>query len=168
MTDHRLKIKIGEHEFEASGSVETVQSQFETFAELIKTMASISKEKEDEEKPPSNDPNSNQLTLDKIMRTDGRVVSLTIQAAVREAILLIMLGQREFRSNELSAGTEIMDGLRQSGHGAVGRIDGTLNRLSAEGLVITTGEHRGRRYRLTNTGIAAARQIAEEMIATVP
>src|SRR6266849_3221429 len=129
MAEHRLKIKIGEHEFEASGSVEIVQSQFDTFAELIKTMAEIAKTPAsvaDEGKPPpltDSGAGSNQLALDKIMRADGRVVSLTVRAPVREAILLIMSGQRQLRSNELSTGTEIMDGLRESGHGAVGRID---------------------------------------------
>ena len=38
MADYRLKIKIGEHEFEADGPVDAVKSQFEAFKELITSL----------------------------------------------------------------------------------------------------------------------------------
>ena len=37
-----------------------------------------------------------------------------------------------------------------------------------KGDLIITGERRGKRYRLTNSGIAKARQIAQDLIALVP
>jgi len=84
-----------------------------------------------------------------------------------EAVLLILLGQKEFRSNEEATGAEIMDGLVQSGY-RLSRVDNLMNKLTAEGSVITIGVHRGRRYRLTNIGLLKALDIARDVVATVP
>src|SRR5215468_734597 len=102
------------------------------------------------------------------MRVDGRIVSLTVNAqSIQDAVLALLLGQRQFRSNDTVTGAEILGGLRESGRG-VGRIDHTLNQLTAEGSVITIGQHRGRRYRLTNSGVNRAQEVARGLIALVP
>ena len=80
-----------------------------------------------------------QLQLEKIMRGDGRVVSLTAQARdISDAVLLVLLGQRHFRASDSVTGYEIMNGLRQSGH-AVPRADRVLANLRTSGDVIILG-----------------------------
>jgi hypothetical protein len=175
MTDYRLKIKIGEHEFEAEGPADIVQAQFDIFKELVSRAPIKATPEKPEQKIPDtggqangNGTNTNQLDLEKIMRADGRVVSLTVRAGSgTDAVLLLLLGQRQFRSNDSVTGSELAAGLRESGHGAL-RGDYLTDRLARDGAVITIGEHRGRKYRLTNTGVARAQEIARNLIALVP
>lgn len=156
MDNYRLKIKVGEHEFEADGPPDAVQSQFKEWKELI---ATVPRQKDDttasndlQEKRSTNDEPPN-LALDKIMRVEDRIVSLTAPPELAtEAALLILLGQRQFRSNESVTGNEMMTGLQQSGF-RMARVDRILEGLADSGLVIRSGQHRGTRYRLSNTGL---------------
>jgi hypothetical protein len=183
MADYRLKIKIGEHEFDAEGPEDKVHAQFEMFKEIISNLPAPVKTPA--QRPPADPPegaggggsadnggrqNGAQLELDKIMKVDARVVSLTVRAASSEdAILLILLGQRQYRSNDTVTGGEIADGLNVSGQ-PVARPDRILDKLSADdkGLVMTVGQRKGRRYRLTNVGVTKAQEIARNLIALVP
>jgi hypothetical protein len=171
MDIQKLKMKIGDHEFEAEGPIEIVQAQFAAFRELISSLPAHAPKQADvgsaipEEKSADLLPN---VALDKIMKADGRVLSLTARCdSIDEAVLLILLGQKEFRSNQEATGAEIMDGLKQSGY-RVPRIDRLLDKLTLDGDIITIGVHRGRRYRLTNMGLTKALDIAKEVVTTVP
>ncbi len=164
MEAYKLKIRIGDNEFEAEGPVEQVQAQFAAFKELIASAPPKAPQ------PQSGQPAGVQsgLALSKIMSADDRVVSLTARAeSVDDAALLVLLGQRTFRNNDSATGGEIMDGLRQSGY-TLGRVDRTLNELATAGSVITIGTGRSRRYRLTNQGMIRAQEIAQRLIALVP
>lgn len=163
----RLKIKIGNHEFEAEGPTETVQAQFSVFKELIAQAPELNGLESVEQQPPPVPKNNSQLRLDSIMKTEGRVVSLTARATLLEdAILLIILGQKTFRSIDGVTGSEIVDGLKVSGQ-PPDRIDRVITKLSDDGHVIITGVRRAKRYRLTNQGSAKAQEIAKAMIALV-
>lgn len=170
MAEYRLKIKIGDHEFDAEGPVEDVKAQFEAFKELVSLVpAKAEKPRSDNEQPSGNGNDVGQLNLDKIMRVDGRIVSLTVKAAdVREAVLLIMLGQRQFRNAEQMTGGELLDGLRESGYTKLDRIDRPIQPLVDVGDVIAIGNHRSRTYRLTNTGVKKAREVGAGLISLVP
>ena len=163
----RLKIKIGDHEFEAEGPAETVQAQFRVFKELIAKTPGRKGLEPGELQPPPVPKNNSQLRLDSIMKTEGRVVSLTARANLLEdAILLIILGQKTFRSIDGVTGSEIVDGLKVSGQPA-DRIDRVITKLADDGHVIITGVRRAKRYRLTNQGLAKAQEIAKAIIALV-
>jgi hypothetical protein len=167
METYKLKIKLGQHEFEAEGPVDVVQAQFNAFKELIpgtpsKPVAEVA-QNENEEKPLMN-----HQPLERILKADGRVISLTAKCeTIDEAVLLILLGQKEMRANQEVTGSEIMDGLAQSGY-KLRRVDTVMNKLGTDGSTITMGIHRGRRYRLSNSGLAKALNVAKEVIATVP
>lgn len=176
MAENRLKIKIGEHEFEAEGPTEIVQAQLAAFAELVSKIPASPPPKPAEptretvEQPQNGGSNSGtqQLNLDKIMRADGRLVSLTVSTEdVADSALLLLYGQRHYRNNDSVTGGEVLDGLRETGQN-VTRIDYTLHRLAADGYVITTGSGRGRRYRLNNRGVQKAQELASELISNVP
>jgi hypothetical protein len=169
MEPYRLKLKVGNHEFDAEGPVEAVQSQFEAWKELI---AIAPRQKDDtpasggqQEKIADGD--SPTLPLDKIMRIEERIISLTAPPELApEAALLILFGQRQFRSNESVTGNEMMSGLQQSGF-RMARVDRILDNLASDGLVIRSGQHRGTRYRLSNTGLTRAQGIARDVLARI-
>ena len=171
MENAKLKIKIGDHEFEAEGPTELVQAQFATFRDLVLNI-SVSKQVQpativSEVARPAALVDNGAPVFDKIMRQDGRIVSLTARgASIEDEIMLVLLGQKILRNNESVTGAEITSGLKVTG-GAIGRIDFKLDKLSNEGNVITIGTHRARRYRLTNQGAAKAQEIAKAVISTV-
>ena len=171
MENSKLKIKIGEHEFESDGPPETVQAQFAAFREMVQDSPrttptpapATTTQMPNGETPVENDVPD----IGHIMTNKGRIVSLTARAgSTNEEILLVLLGQKRFRENDSVSGAEITGGLRQTG-GANGRIDYRLNKMTEAGDVITIGTNRARRYRLTNQGIAKAQGIATKVIATV-
>jgi hypothetical protein len=167
-TPYRLKVKIGEHEFEAEGSVDAVQAQFAAFKEMIQTVPTTAREPQTERQEPGNgDVNPAVLPLEKITKNRGRVISLTAHSrAVRDVILMILLGQKVLRSNELVTGGELVDGLRDSGH-AVVRVDTFMEKLIVDGFVLKVGVGRATKYRLTNIGATRAEELARELIKIV-
>jgi hypothetical protein len=171
----RLKMKVGPYEFDAEGPHDVVQAQFEAFQELIKTspqpiQVTLAPDPAATEAPtPSRDLDQMvESNLNRIMKVEGRIVSLTARPpAVEDAALLLIYGQRMLRNNEAPTGSEIIDGAVATGRLDLGRTDRLFEKLARQGEVIMIGERRGKRYRLTNSGMAKARQIAAELIATV-
>jgi hypothetical protein len=173
----KIKVKVGQHEFEAEGPSELIQSQFQDFKELI---ATSEKHKDDtcavsknQDKTPAGTPFALQPPIaptslyDKIMRVEGRIVSLTVRAATeQDAVLLMMLGQKTYRGNDTVTGNEIMEGLQRSGV-IVPRVDRVMERLVSDGLVIRIGAHRATRYRFINQGMTRAQELANAAIASV-
>ena len=173
MDNYKLKIKIGSHEFEAEGPASIVQSQFEAFKELIANAkfdngANNQIEATQTSFDTINNATEIPLMLDKITQIDERIVSLTARPeTIEDAALVILLGQRTFRSNDSVTGSEVIDGLRQSGL-AVSRVDWRLEKLASQGLIIKIGSNRASRYRLTNQGVNKAQGVARALIALVP
>lgn len=170
MDSAKIRMKIGDHEFEAEGTPESVQAQFQAFRELI---GSIGLPVSQKEVPVALDVAANNgspvhVHLEKIMRVQGRIVSLTaIPPRSEDSALLILQGNKDLRNNESVTGAEIGDGLAQSGR-PVGRTDRLMEKLIAEGFVLKSGFRRGTRYRLSNSGHQKALAVARELIATLP
>jgi len=164
MGELRIRIKLGEHEIELEGSAEAVERQFEPFRQLLIRPASVETplaQSRTEAQAPS------RLPLEKIVRGHGKIYSLSVDAKLEDAILIILLAQQSFRGNRTVSGTEIMSGLRDSGF-AVRRVDAILNRFSQQAQIVATGERRRRRYRLSLDGLQHAEQIARALIAQLP
>jgi len=152
----RLRIKTGEHEFEAEGPSELIQPHITTFLRIIGR----------EEKPaeePTAPPASIRPSLpdwNQFLRVENNIVSMNATSgALDRDILLLLLGQQQLRGNTAVAGTEIMSGLRGSGH-TIGRADHILKRFASSGDIVATGKRRRRRYRLTTDGVEKALKIA--------
>jgi hypothetical protein len=174
MENLKLKMRIGEHEFEAEGPTEIVQAQFDVWREMVSNRpaqtispsASVSPSASASASP-SPAPPASELRLEKVMRQEGRVVSLTARgASLEDEILLVLLGQRNLRNNDSVSGAEILDGLRLTGR-TVNRIDYQIDKMTEAGNVITVGSNRARRYRLTNQGFAKAQELAMDLVETV-
>jgi hypothetical protein len=173
---YRLKIKLGADEFEAEGPIQVVQSQFAAFKELVEARQQFAATQPpvviptlpvNADTPKPETPVINER-LDKIMQLSDRVVSLTARPTSGEdAVLLLLYGQKVLRQNDAVTGSEITQGVSATGGLAINRVDRLLDKLSDGGDVIVIGERRGRRYRLTNAGVAKARQVASDLLAIV-
>lgn len=173
MDSTKIKVKIGDNEFEAEGPVETVHAQFEVFKQLLSSALvqskpsnnavpanSVEKKAENVEPP--------HVPIEKILHVSGRVVSLTaLPTATLDSALLIMLGHKDLRNNVSVTGQEIGDGLAQSGR-PVPRVDRIMEKAIEDAHVLKTGIKRGTRYRLTNQGLLKALAVAGELIASLP
>jgi len=173
MDTSRIKIKIGEHEFEAEGPAELVKEQFETFKNIISSLPSItprpnvgSTAKELAKQLVAD--GIPMLNYDSILHVDGRIVSLTaLPPSAEDAALLIMLGHHLLRENISVTGQEIGDGLAQSGR-PVPRVDRIMEDMIEEAFVLKTGIKRATRYRLTNQGLVKAQGLARDLLASLP
>jgi hypothetical protein len=174
----RLKLKVGQHEFEAEGPAQFVQDQFNAWKEMTTTAAAlITPNPQMEPLPfepkvptgaPATDAASIDSSLDKIMKVDNRIVSLTARpGTVGDAVLLVLYGQRILRGNDSVTGGEVMDALVTTGGYMLPRVDRLLEKLAADGAVIVIGERRSKRYRLTNAGITMSRELAADLLALV-
>lgn len=173
--EHHLKIKFGPYEFESRGPSDVVQAQFTAWKEMIATAPSLpppqpQKQSQDEgllsaPTPPKSDLSGIDSQLSRIMGVNNRVVSLTVPPEdVEEAVLLIIYGQRVLRSNDSVTGGEVMEGVSATGGFAVSRVDRLLENIGRNGHIIVIGERRSKRYRLTNTGLTRAREIAAGLV----
>jgi hypothetical protein len=173
METTRIKVKIGDHEFEAEGPTEIVTRQFEAFKEMISTDSRIiagpgsgktAITLQAMEKLAS----AAHVPIEKVMHVSGRVISLTaLPQSIEDAALLIMLGQKDLRNNLTVTGQEIGDGLAQSGR-PVPRVDRIMEKAIHEAFVLKTGIKRGTRYRLTNQGLSKALNVSKELIESLP
>jgi len=175
----RLKTKIGEHEFDAEGSPEYVREQFQAWQELVKLAATMPPTVRQQQNhsdqifetpiPVDQKSDSNvDAELTKVMRVDGRYISLTARPQnVHDAVLTMLYGQKSLRNNDSVTGAELLEGLATTGGYGTPRLDRILDKLAADGDVMAFGERRGKKYRLTNTGIAKARALAKDLIGTV-
>jgi len=160
MSESRLRIKFGEHEFEAEGSTESVERQLEIFKRLVIPGTALKAAMETTQESAKDQAT---LSLEKIMNVQGRTVSLRAAAKVDDAVLLLLLGQRQFRQHHILSGKDVMNGLRASGF-KVRRADLVLKKLSGAGSIIAIGRYRARRYQLSKSGLDGAEQIARRLI----
>jgi len=176
--NYKLKIKLGADEFEAEGPVDTVQAQFKAFADLIAARQQFSLAQAQNESPRDELPATMAAqrsdmapadeSLNKIMKLEGRVVSLTARPkSADDAVLLVLYGQKALRENDSVTGSEVIDGITTTGGLQVARVDRLLEKIARDGDAIVIGERRAKRYRLTNSGLTKARQLAADLIAIV-
>ena len=170
MENTRIKIKIGNHEFEAEGPSKIVQEQFEAFKQLIASApqhVAPSPKIPTEAKAHGTPVDKETAKLDSICSVDGRLVSLTVKPeSEANAALLIMLAQRIYRENETVTASELIDGLEQSGY-TPDRLNRIMQPLADEGSVVRIGKKKGTRYRFTNQGLNKAQTVAKEEITKV-
>lgn len=166
----KIRVKIGDYEFEAEGPANTVQEQFAAFKEMISATQSrtpVLNMQEPVENREKSD-NSAHAEVQRVLHVSGRVVSLTaIPKSTEDAALLIMLGHKDLRDNVAVTGQEIGDGLAQSGR-PVARVDRLMEKALRDAFILKTGIKRATRYRLTNQGLSKALTIARELIASLP
>lgn len=172
METQRIKVKVGENEFDAEGPVEIVQRQFDAWKALIEAASKLTNVITSPHENQAKTNNNAGLTeeskqLEKIFKVEGRVVSLTVKPdSEGTAAMLVMLGHRNYRNTEAVTASELRSGLEHSGY-RFSRVDRLMEPLCDEGLAIQIGARKGTRYRLTNPGIVRAHAAAKEAISQV-
>jgi hypothetical protein len=159
----KIRIKIGDNEFDAEGQPDAIQAQMANFMRLMghEEPAAVHTAEMLQESPPlpaASEPPP--PVMSELLHVDGSIVSLSaLSGSLEKDVLVLMLGQQQLRNNNAIGGTEIMAGLRASGH-HIDRADHILNRYVRIGDIVVTGKRRRRRYRLTTDGVAKALKIA--------
>ena len=162
MTSYKLKVHIGgQHDFEAEGDKETVERQFATFTELIRSVIS---------KPGANThaPGNLPEALVKFVRTDDKSIFLSVipetSYPAADALLIVLLAYKTIRNQNVVSGNELLDSLKKSGIKG-SRIDRLFGRYlgGTQALVVKMGIRRGVKYRLTERGVAKARELARNI-----
>jgi hypothetical protein len=159
----KMWIKMGENEFSVEGPPDAIQEQMVNFMRLMghaEPAAVHAAEMPEESSPLPVASEPPPPDMSELLHEDGSIVSLSVlSGSLEKDVLVLMLGQQRLRNNNAIGGTEIMAGLRASGH-RIGRADHILNRYVRIGDIVVTGKRRRRRYRLTTDGVAKALKIA--------
>ncbi len=79
-----------------------------------------------------------------------------------EAAAMVLLGGYDLSGDVPITGSRLLKSLRLTGYN-LDRVDRALESLEQKGLVLTEGVHRGRKYRLSESGRAEARKFALEL-----
>lgn len=188
----KLRVTMGANDFEAEGSQEYVEKQFDIFIETLERFG-FAKDIEPKDPPankkdaaravggngqsgtaaPAYPPAGSPLPISlesmrKIAHQDGDLITLTAlptgETAEADGLMLLLLAHKAMRSLDSVPTDDVLAGMRQSGY-TVERLDRIVQ--SIETLVIRTGVKRGTKYRLTNPGMIRAKAVAEQLIGTV-
>jgi|SRR5271166_4954980 len=190
MDSVKLRIKLGsEPEFEAEGSQEYVEKQRDLFFEKLGSHESNKKEEhhaapkphaggsqEPTSPSPATPPAARQdlpipvEAMSKIASVKDEVVTLTLlpdgDNAEGDALMLILLGHKVLRGENLIQAAVILKGMTQSGFPSVDRLDRVTTNIDST-YVSSVGNRRGKKYRLLNPGLTKAKELAEKLIKTV-
>lgn len=168
MENYKLKVKIGEHEFEGEGREASVRRDY---ADFLRRLPKDEPEKTPlpSHTPPKLEQNSNiqKGQFDRISKMDNEVISLTAlpqtgESAKADAALLLLLAYKNNAVNVVGT-TALVKGINQSGH-QVDRLDRILEPYRRDGLVIRAGKKKGTTYQLTNKGEIKAKEIMDNLL----
>lgn len=170
MENYKIRIKVGPHEFEAEGPRDAVEAQFAVWKELIQAQPQA---KVSDKQGPVLPTNVTEVRTREgyfsapwdIFNVDEKRKLVTLKAHPAgenrdaDAILLILYGYLKANQQDEIVVTKIKESLGVSGLNP-DRIDRTVGKYIGEGLLLKTGRGKGGKYRLTNTGLARADELA--------
>jgi hypothetical protein len=168
---HKLRVKVGPHEFEAEGTEDSVESLFNAWKALIEAP---NRANETAPKPPRNpleDPNLTPLidsaTGNALFTLDSgrQVVSLRVHptgdSRNADALLLLVFGHRMVGMDEVPV-TKLKEAMALSGL-RVERVDRAIDPHVRAGLLLKAGSGKGGKYRLSNTGLARVQVLQHDL-----
>ena len=175
MATTKLRVKIGQHEFEAEGPPDQVAAQFADWKALISTSAA-------EPKTPGDDAFMRlSKAAEEVKTRDGfraipwdvfhvddkrDLLSLTVhptgESRDADALLLLLWGYKMAKEKDEVPVTILKYSLEQSGI-RPGRIDRAMAPHLAAGWVLKGGHGKGGKYRLTNIGATKAEEMARRL-----
>ncbi len=176
---YKLRVKIGESEFEAEGSEDAVKEQYRLFLDALSATPQNSSENASQLVTPQGTQGTitgyapdvredlNPGVLEKAYAQSKELISLRMlpEGKMRDADALLMLlyGYLALKDEHFVPGTRLMKAARQSGLG-IDRIDRAI--LPHKGLYNRGGARKGTRYGLNNQGQVKAKEILMEMFAS--
>jgi hypothetical protein len=185
MDHYKLKVRVGNAEFVAIGSEQTVKDQFDVFMGCLTSTAQFDPKGFPAKKiqpgvsrvlPPAkgelgDDDDLARVEippdLERAFEYDGNG-SVSLKALPRtdaknpDALLALLYGFRRLAGRDTVLGGDLLVAARQSGL-LIDRVDRPLEQCS--GLYTKAGQRRGAKYGLTNPGMTHAEKIVKELFA---
>ncbi len=192
METFKLRVKIGQHEFEAEGPEESVKAQFQAWKDLLESAPTAVRAPAASAADPS--------TRSAVHTTDAHLVPPQTEGPSRSAgnglsdedlghvfqedkekqlvtlrvlptgedrhsdgLLLLLYGFRQIRQQHEVKVTSLKAALQSSGS-APDRIDRAAVPYIRAGYLMKSGSGKGGKYRLTNKGVAKAEGLAEDLV----
>ena len=183
-TTHRIKIKLGDAEFDAEGQSDLINAQFSAFLDAVsKATPKAAPVLAPAPATPSSDtsaeganansaaaassfnvPSVSSDTLSRVFKVNDTVSLLAIPKTDKpaaDALLVILYGYDRMKSINAVTGTTLMKAAKQSGIN-IDRIDRIMG--TRDEFVNFAGAKKGRRYSLNNRGAAEAEKIIRKMM----
>lgn len=179
----KLRVKVGDAEFDAEGPPDLIKEQYQAFLEAVRASPAPTPAQPAALMQPAPQPGtagtaSNGVStppadqmlsamLKRVFRDAGPVISLLAlpksKNAEADALLLLLYGYQELRKGEYPVtGVRLMQAAKQSGLHQIKRADRTIS--MNEPYIMAAGAHRGRKYSLNNQGVTRAEEIIREII----
>lgn len=160
---HKVRVKIGDAEFEAEGSEQTVKEQYESFLASLAASPANGGKKAAEEPPPKDPDTNNERLIARAFKDEGGILSLRLHPKGdnrdADALLMILYGYLMLRNERDVLSTHLARSASQTGLG-LDRLDRTM--AKNEAFCGRGGERKGTYWSLNNMGI----EKAKELIAT--
>jgi hypothetical protein len=161
----RVKIKIGEREFEAEGAREAVEArlaeaQFWLLKEPEKALKSacesLDTEKKETEHPAYDVDRGKRTVRLRVLPPRGEVLQ-----RLSNALLLLLYGYNSLLGRSEVPVTRMAEDLRMSGFAGLRRLSRAFERLEREGLASRSGAGKGTQYRATLPGLESGKTLAK-------
>ena len=170
---HKMRVKIGDAEFEAEGSEEAVKAQFASFLDILK--AAPARQKPADKKPvDGNGAQADALDvltppgtdlLARVFQNDNDLVSLRLLPrtpnAASDTLLLLLYGYVHLKNEAMVLGTHLIKAAHQSGV-KLDRIDRVI--AKHDDLLLKGGARKGTKYGLNNRGKEKAKELMQKML----
>ena len=188
MDNLKLRIKLGDYEFEAEGTRNYILEQFEVFQKLFREMT-INREMGnlhdnirvmDHPLPSQNSPQTQEFSqraveepLQKILHqlpaSPFLACSILPLGKNKDAdtVLILLLGFRVFRNQKEVSVLNLNQALKKSGI-SPHRLDRMLSVHSKDQLVLKAGKGKGGGYQLTHKGALRAQELALHLSNLLP
>jgi hypothetical protein len=174
---HKVRIKIGDAEFEAEGSEESVKQQYADFLGALENRRAappppVNPAAQKQQAATGENASTTVSSLDadllnKVFKLDGDLVSLHFLPRgdnVRaDALMLLLYGYATLKNQAMVLGTQLVRAANQSGLG-LDRVDRSLESYESQNMVLRGGVRKGTKYGLNNPGKIRA----EELLKALP
>ena len=171
MPDYKLHIKIGAHEFNGEGSEDSIRKDFAEFKSIIESLGAQPTQRQFQLPPlngaePGDNPDPESLDRIYLVDPKQKLVSLKVHPQTsdkaRDAMLLVVHGYSTKLGLEDVPVGHIKQGMKQTGI-KVDRVDKLALKYINAGYLNKGGSGKGSRYRITNSGVVKATELAKAM-----
>lgn len=177
MEEHKVKIKIGNSEFEAQGPKELVEKQFQAFMKAVeKRPQALEPLAADQRVDPAGEKSLGDATgkeeqqlLERLFLTDPKKRSLSIKflpegkTKIQDSLMLLLYGYQNILNHDSVTAVKLSESLKKSGI-ILSRLDRPIGPYISKGYILRGGRARATRYSLTNTGNNYAHNIISELL----
>jgi hypothetical protein len=169
MENHRIKAKLGPHEFDAEGDRELVSKQYDQFLAAVTAIAQTPNpmapgKPDGRQDNISGEPSAD--VLNRVFRNDEPFSLLAkpkSDNADADGLIVLMYGMAVLKSEKYVTGAMLMKSAKQSGLKLkADRVDRTIDEYINK-YVNAAGNKRGLRYSLNNEGIKHAVRLIKEL-----